>query len=53
MIINVDRNYLEINSIQDLVPSIIPNKNCNLKLVDPPDFQLNKFLYKQIGKKYF
>ena len=52
MIINVDRNYLEINSIQDLVPSIIPNKNCNLKLVDPPDFQLNKFFYKQVGKDY-
>ena len=31
MIINVDRNYLEINSIKDLIPSNTPNKNCNLK----------------------
>ncbi len=52
MIINVDRNYLEINSIKDLIPSNTPNKNCNLKLVDPPDFQLNKFFYKQVGKDY-
>ena len=52
MIINVDRNYLEINSIQDLIPSNTPNKNCNLKLVDPPDFQLNKFFYKEIGKEH-
>ena len=52
MITKVDRNYLEINSIKDLIQSNTPNKNCNLKLVDPPDFQLNKFFYKQIGKNY-
>ena len=52
MIVKVDRNYLEINSIKDLKPSNIPNKNCTLILVDPPDFQLNKFFYKQVGEKY-
>ncbi len=52
MIVKVDRNYLEINSINDLKESKKPNTNCKLFLVDPPDFQLNKFFYKQIGKKY-
>ena len=52
MIIKLNRNYLEINSIKDLKPSIIPNKNCNIISVDPPDFQLNKFFYKQIGKEH-
>ena len=52
MIIKVDRNYLEINSIKDLNNSNKPSENCNLQLVDPPDFQINKFFYKQIGKNH-
>ena len=52
MIIKVDRNYLEINSIKELIPSSVPNDKCKLFLVNPPDFQLNKFFYKQIGKDY-
>ena len=52
MIKKVDRNYLEINSIKELMPSSVPNDKCNLFLVNPPDFQLNKFFYKQIGKDY-
>ena len=52
MIIKVERNYLEINSLEDLNYSTKPNHNCNLHLVDPPDFQINKFFYKQIGKDY-
>ena len=52
MIIKVDRNYLEINSIKNLKPFNIPNETCTLTLVDPPDFQLNKFFYKQVGEKY-
>jgi hypothetical protein len=51
VIINVDRNYLEINSIKDLIPSNTPNKNSNLKLVDPPDFQLKRFFYKPSWKR--
>ena len=46
MIVKVDRNYLEINSIEDLNNSEKPNKNCNLQLIDPPNFQINKFFYK-------
>ena len=52
MIINVDRNFLEINSIKNLKRSSIPGSNFKIIQVNPPDFQLNKFFYKQIGKKY-
>ncbi len=52
MIVKVDRNYLEINSIKELKNSKKPNQNCLLRLINPPDFQINKFFYKQVGKKY-
>ena len=52
MIVKVDRNYLEINSIKDLKVSKKPSENCKISLIDPPDFQLNKFFYKQVGKNY-
>ena len=52
MIEKVDRNYLEINSIKDLKVSKNPNENCKIILIDPPDFQINKFFYKQVGKEY-
>ena len=52
MIVKVDRSYLEINSINELKASKVPSDNCNVALVDPPDYQLNKFLYKQVGKDY-
>ena len=48
----VKRNYLEIRSINDLVEENKPNENVILEKVDPPDFQLNKFFYKEIGKKH-
>ena len=46
----IDRNYLEIYSLDDL-KSNSPSKEFNIDLVNPPDFQLNKFFYKNIGKK--
>ncbi len=52
MNIKVERNFLEINSIADLNYSKKPSESCNLKLIDPPDFQINKFFYKQIGKDH-
>ena len=52
MNIKVERNYLEINSIRDLKFSQKPNESCILKFIDPPDFQINKFFYKQIGKDH-
>jgi GNAT superfamily N-acetyltransferase len=48
----VQRNYLEINSIQDLNKVIEPEEDYSLDLLDPINFQLNKFFYKNIGKKH-
>ena len=48
----VDRNYLEIQSINDLIGSENPSNEFIIELVNPPDFQLNKFFYKNVGKKH-
>ena len=48
----VQRNYLEINSIQYLNEVIEPSKDYSLKLLEPINFQLNKFFYENIGKKH-
>ncbi len=49
----VERNYLEINSLSDLNESISSLKGYSLKLVETVDFQLNKFFYKNVGKKHY
>ncbi len=49
----IDRNYLEIYSISELVESANPSEEFIIELVDPPDFQLNKFFYKNVGKKHY
>ena len=46
------RNYLEIKSINALVESKSPKLESSIKLVKPDDFQINKFFYKNIGKKH-
>jgi len=48
----ISRKYLEIKSLSDLKEAQRPSNNYILNLVEPSDFQLNKFLYKQVGKKY-
>jgi ribosomal protein S18 acetylase RimI-like enzyme len=48
----VQRNYLEINSIQELKKVDKPNGDYSLNLLEPKNFQLNKFFYKNIGKKH-
>ncbi len=48
----IKRNYLEINSIQNLSEVFKPSNNLNISLIEEPDFQLNKFFYKEIGKKH-
>ena len=48
----IERNYLEINSLRDLNDSIINHEGYFIKLVEPVDFQLNKFFYKNVGKKH-
>ena len=48
----VQRNYLEIKSISELIEAKKPLENLHLEKVEPADFQLNKFFYKEIGKKH-
>ena len=48
----VKRNYLEINSIQNLKEGNKPSEDYSLSLIDPINFQLNKFFYKNIGKNH-
>ena len=48
----VKRNYLEIHSLQDLKEGEKPSDDYSLSLIDPINFQLNKFFYKNIGKKH-
>ena len=52
MIKRINRNYLEIFSINDLRETKKLSKNYSIKLLDPTDFQLNKFFYKNIGKSH-
>ena len=52
MIEEVKRNYLEINSIKDLKETNQLFDNFFIVLIDPVNFQLNKFFYKNIGKKH-
>jgi len=48
----VERNYLEIHSLQELKEGNKPPNDYYLNLIDPINFQLNKFFYKNIGKKH-
>ena len=48
----VKRNYLEISSLKDLNEGNNPSEDYSLNLIDPINFQLNKFFYKNIGKKH-
>ena len=49
---DVERNYLEINSIDELNESKLDSLNCSIELSEPEDFELNKFFYKNIGKNH-
>ena len=48
----VERSYLEIKSLQDLKKAPKPIEDYSINLLDPANFQLNKFFYKNIGKKH-
>ena len=48
----VNRYYLEINSLKNLNKVNSPNNNLILEKVTPPNIELNKFFYKNIGKKH-
>ncbi len=48
----IQRNYLEIKSISELIEVKKPLETLYLEKVEPEDFQLNKFFYKEIGKNH-
>ena len=48
----IERNYLEINSLTELNDSNNFPKDFLISLLKPVDFQLNKFFYKNVGKKH-
>ena len=48
----VERNYLEISFLEDLKDSSNLSDQYSINLVNPVDFQLNKFFYKNIGKNH-
>ena len=48
----VKRNYLEINTLKDLKEVKKIPENYSVNLLSPTNFQLNKFFYKNIGKKH-
>ena len=51
MMIHVERNFLEIRDVKNL--KVNPSKKIKLLVKKTnPDFQLNKFFYKQVGKKH-
>ena len=49
----ITRNFLEIKSLNNLLKVNKPMDNVKVNLLIPSDFQLNKFLYKQIGKRHY
>jgi len=49
---DVQRNYLELKSIKDLNEVVELNGDYSVDLLKPINFQLNKFFYKNIGKKH-
>ena len=49
----VERNYLEISYLEDLKDSSNLSNHYSINFVDPVDFQLNKFFYKNVGKNHY
>ena len=49
--IHVERNFLELRDLKNLKVNLANKSNFLVKKIKP-DFQLNKFFYKQVGKKH-
>ena len=49
---SVERNYLEISSLDQLNASEKKFQDFLIELLEPDNFQLNKFFYKNIGKNH-
>ncbi len=52
MIEKIERFYLEINTINDLKTKPSSSDRFSLKEANKDNFDLNKFFYKQIGKRH-
>tara|TARA_Y100001935_G_scaffold184076_1_gene152666 strand:+ start:455 stop:958 length:504 start_codon:yes stop_codon:yes gene_type:complete len=52
MIQKIQRNYLEINSLHELVETNNPSNEFVVNLLYPANYQLNKFFYKNVGRKH-
>ena len=48
----IERNYLEIKSLTDLKISSSVPEGYEVQIIKPANFQLNKFFYKNVGKKH-
>ena len=48
----IERNSLEISSLEDFKDSFYNSDKYSVQIVDPVDFQLNKFFYKNVGKNH-
>jgi len=48
----IKRNYLEIKSLNELAEASKLSDVYSVNFLDPPNFQLNKFFYKNIGKEH-
>ena len=48
----IERNYLEINSFEDFNDSKLHPEGFIVQLLNPVDFQINKFFYKNVGNKH-
>ena len=51
MMIPVQRNFLELKDLKNLKTNSINENKYSVKKIKP-DFQLNKFFYKQVGKNH-
>ena len=51
MMIPVERNFLELRDLKNLRFNSTKQNKFTIKKIKP-DFQLNKFFYKQVGKKH-
>ena len=49
---SIDRNYLEIKSINSLIESKSLKFEYSINHVKPYDFQINKFFYKNVGRNH-
>ena len=48
----IERNYLEINSLKDFKDCEVYPEGFVVQLINPADFQINKFFYKNVGNKH-